>query len=135
MSHTSIVESWFLSYDARTVCRCSNTQIAPLGVNRILSHRCEATLRTAGWLEAGSCEVVDFGCECTIYLAIRPEPAGLWSIRCCGKDQVEVIGPDYLDSLAEELVEDRGVDRNDLLNLFAFSGLEAVEEFARQNQT
>jgi len=39
-----------------------------------------------------------------------------------------------LDSLAEELVEDRGIDRDDLLNLLEFSGIEAVEEFARQNR-
>jgi hypothetical protein len=32
------------------------------------------------------------------------------------------------------LVEDRGIDRDELLNLFAFSGVEAVEEFARQNR-
>jgi hypothetical protein len=87
------------------------------------------------WKNLGSCEIAGSVCEWTIHLAIRPEVAGLWSIRWRGEEQdEEVIGPDHLDSLAEELVEDRGIDRDDLLNLFAFSGVEAIEEFARQNR-
>jgi hypothetical protein len=90
---------------------------------------------SARWKNLGSCEIAGSVCEWTIQLAIRPEVAGLWSIRWRGEEQdEEVIGPDHLDSLAEELVEDRGIDRDDLLNLFAFSGVEAVEEFARQNR-
>lgn len=63
------------------------------------------------WKNLGSCEV----CEWTIHLAIGPE----------------VIGRDHLNSLAEELVEDRVIDRDDLFNLLEFSGIETVEEFAR----
>ena len=86
------------------------------------------------WKNLGSCEIAGSVCEWTIHLAIRPEVAGLWSIRWRGEEQnEEVLGPDHLDSLAEELVEDRGIDRDDLLNLLEFSGIEAVEEFARQN--
>ena len=86
------------------------------------------------WKNLGSCEIADSVCEWTIHLAIRPEVASLWSIRWRGEEQdEEVLGPDHLDSLAEELVEDRGIDRDDLLNLLEFSGIEAVEEFARQN--
>ena len=86
------------------------------------------------WKNLGSCEIAGSVCEWTIHLAIRPEVASLWSIRWRGEEQdEEVIGPDHLDSLAEELVEDRGIDRDDLLNLLEFSGIEAVEEFARQN--
>ena len=40
------------------------------------------------------------------------------------KDAVRTLAPQ---------VEDRGIDRDDLLNLLEFSGIEAVEEFARQN--
>ncbi len=69
------------------------------------------------WKNLGSCEIAGSVCEWTIHLAIRPEVAGLRSIRWRGEEQdEEVIGPD------------------DLLNLFAFSGIEAVEEFARQNR-
>lgn len=86
------------------------------------------------WKNLGSCEIASSVCEWTIHLAIRSEVAGLWSIRWHGQEQnEEVLGPDHLDSLAEELVEDRGIDRDDLLNLLEFSGIEAVEEFARQN--
>ena len=86
------------------------------------------------WKNLGSCEIADSVCEWTIHLAIRREVASLWSIRWRGEEQdEEVLGPDHLDSLAEELVEDRGIDRDDLLNLLEFSGIEAVEEFARQN--
>ncbi len=88
------------------------------------------------WKNLGSCEIEGSVCEWTIQLAIRPEFGDLWSIRWRGEEQDEqVLGPDHLDSLAEELVEDRGIDRDDLLNLLEFSGIEAVEEFARQNHT
>jgi hypothetical protein len=33
------------------------------------------------------------------------------------------------------LVEERGIDRDELLNLFEFSGIKAVEEFAGMNRT
>jgi len=86
------------------------------------------------WKNLGSCEIAGSVCEWTIDLAIRAEVAGLWSIRWRGEEQdEEFLGPDHLDSLAEELVEDRGIVREDLLNLLEFSGIEAVEEFARQN--
>jgi len=97
-------------------------------------HRNRIFSLDACWTSIGSCEVAGSVCEWTIHLAIRPEVAGLWSIRWRGEEQDEqVLGPDHLDSLAEELVEDRGIDRDDLLNLLEFSGIEAVEEFARQN--
>ena len=69
-------------------------------------------------------------------IAIRPEPGNMWSIRGRGEEQdEEIIGPDHLDTLAEILVEDRGINRDDLLNLFEFSGIKAVEDFAGMNRT
>jgi hypothetical protein len=100
----------------------------------LVMHRNRIFLIDTCWTSIGSCEIVGSVCEWTIHLAIRPEVASLWSIRWRGEEQdEEVLGPDHLDSLAEELVEDRGIDRDDLLNLLEFSGIEAVEEFARQN--
>lgn len=103
-------------------------------MNRILAYRGAPKSSTVEWARVGSCEVADFGCVCRIYLEIRSEAGGLWSIRCCNTDQFEVIGPNHLDSLAEELVEDLSIDRDDLLNLFSTSGVEALEKFAQQNR-
>lgn len=98
-------------------------------------HNNRTTSSARAWRRIGSCKIAGSVCEWTIQLAIRPEVAGLWSIRWRGEEQnEEVIGPNHLDSLAEELVEDRGIGRDDLLNLFAFSGIGAAEEFARQNR-
>jgi hypothetical protein len=88
------------------------------------------------WKNLGSCEVEGSVCEWTIQLAIRPEPGDMWSIRWRGEEQdEEIIGPDHLDTLAEILVEERGIDRDELLNLFEFSGIKAVEDFAGMNRT
>jgi len=86
------------------------------------------------WKTLGSCEIAGSVCEWTIHLAIRPEVAGLWSIRWRGEEQdEEVLGPDHLDSLAEELVEEKNLDRNELLQLFAASAVKELRDFARDN--
>ena len=86
------------------------------------------------WKTLGSCEIAGSVCEWTVHLAIRTEVAGLWSIRWRGEEQhEEVIGPDHLDSLAEELVEEKNLDRNELLQLFAASAVKELRDFARDN--
>lgn len=92
--------------------------------------------KRTSWTDLGSCEVEGSVCEWTCHLAIRPEPNGFWSIRWRGKEaDPAILGPDHLDSLAEQLVEEYNVERDDLLDMFEFCGIEAVEEFAHQNRT
>lgn len=92
--------------------------------------------RPSRWTELGSCEICGSVCTWTCELAIRPEADGLWSVRWRGEEDNEaVLGPDHLDSLAQELVEEYNVERDDLLDMFELCGIEAVEEFARMNRT
>jgi hypothetical protein len=92
--------------------------------------------KSTTWRDLGSCEVLGSVCEWLVHLAIRSERTGLWSIRWQGEeDHEEIIGPDHLDSLAQFLIEERGIDRDELLNLFEFSGIRAVEEFAGMNRS
>jgi hypothetical protein len=56
-------------------------------------------------------------------------------VRWRGEEENEaILGPDHLDSLAEQLVEEYNVEREDLLEMFESCGIKAVEEFARLNQ-
>ncbi len=99
-------------------------------------HSDRINLHAGAWRRIGYCEIAGSVCEWLVHLAIRAEGNGLWSIRWQGEEQdEEVIGPDHLDTLAEILVEVRGIDRDELLNLFEFSGVRAVEEFAGMNRT
>ena len=55
-------------------------------------------------------------------------------MRWRGEEQEEeILGPDHLDSLAEELVEEKNLEREDLLGLFAASAVKELRDFAREN--
>lgn len=91
--------------------------------------------RPSPWTELGSYEISGSLCTWTCHVAIRPEPRGLWSVRWRGEDDHEaVLGPDHLDSLAQLLVEEYDLERDDLLDMFESSGIAAVEEFGRLNK-
>jgi len=86
------------------------------------------------WTTLGSCEVVGSVCTWRCDLAAREENKGLWSIRWRGEEQdEEILGPDQLDTLAQELVEEKNLDRDELLGLFAASAVKELREFARRN--
>ena len=86
------------------------------------------------WHSLGSCEVVGSVCTWRCDLAAREESGGLWSIRWRGEEQEEeILGPDLLDTLAEELVEEKNLDRDELLNLFAACAVKELRDFARAN--
>lgn len=91
-------------------------------------------MKPARWTHLGSYEIYGSVCPWTCEVAIRPEADGLWSVRWRGEEQNEVVlGPDHLDSLAELLVEEYNLEREDLLAMFASCGIGFVEEFARRN--
>ena len=55
-------------------------------------------------------------------------------MRWRGEEKSDVVlGPDHLDSLAELLVEEYNLEREDLLAMFESCGIGVVEEFARRN--
>jgi len=55
-------------------------------------------------------------------------------VRWRGEEKSDVVlGPDHLDSLAELLVEEYNLEREDLLAMFESCGIGVVEEFARRN--
>ena len=86
------------------------------------------------WSSLGACEVVGSVCTWRCDLAAREESGGLWSIRWRGEEQdEEILGPDLLDTLAEELVEEKNLDRDELLGLFAASAVKELRDFARAN--
>lgn len=86
------------------------------------------------WTTLGSCEVAGSVCSWRCDLAAREESEGLWSIRWRGEEQdEEILGPDQLDTLAEALVEEKNLDRDELLQLFAESAVKELRDFARDN--
>jgi hypothetical protein len=86
------------------------------------------------WTSLGSCEVPGSVCTWRCDLAARQEGERLWSIRWRGeKQEEEILGPDHLDSLAEELVEEKNLEREDLLHLLASSRIKELRDFAREN--
>ena len=86
------------------------------------------------WTTLGSCEVIGSVCTWQCDLAAREESGGLWSIRWRGEEQdEEILGPDHLDTLAEELVEEKNLDQDELLGLFAASAVKELRDFARRN--
>jgi hypothetical protein len=52
-----------------------------------------------------------------------------------GRSDHATRSTDHLDTLVEILVEERGIDRDEILNLFEFTGVRAVEEFAGMKRT
>ena len=90
--------------------------------------------RKPRWTTLGSCEVPGSVCTWRCDLAAREEGEGLWSIRWRGEEQdEEILGPDHLDTLADELVEEKNLDRDELLRLFAASAVKEMRDFARDN--
>jgi len=86
------------------------------------------------WTILGSCEVIGSVCTWRCDLAVRDESGGLWSIRWRGEEQdEEILGPDDLDRLVEELVEEKNLDQDELLGLFAASAVKELRDFARRN--
>jgi len=92
--------------------------------------------KPARWTNLGSYEICGSVCPWTCEVAIRRETGGLWSVRWRGEEENEaILGPDHLDSLAEQLVEEYNLEREDLLAMFGSCGIGAVEKFARWNAT